>query len=294
MAQKTKTKEEPAEAAPVPVPQMPDYMKKFMEQSKADTGSLISASMSVPRLTYRGKVWRFVVDGEEEKVKTKEVSVIIVGVEPDAGRFIKTLYLSQYTPGDTSPPDCSSSNGIAPDSWVAAPQAQRCANCPKNIFGSAQSRTGGKAKACHDSKRLWVVKPDDTNIVYGLNVPIMSLKALAEYGKYIARNNFPLSLVITELSMDDDSEFPKLLFKHVGFVDEDISQDVIDLNSRRPWKTIAAPILPYDNGGPGLPAPGSAPGLPAPGSAPQAVPQTASPERKQGAEGVDQIIGQWK
>jgi hypothetical protein len=151
------------------------------------------------------------------------------------------------------------------------------------------SRTGGKAKACHDSKRLWVVKPDDADIVYGLNVPIMSLKALAEYGKYIARNNFPLALVLTELSMDDDSEFPKLLFKHVGFVDEAISKEVIDLNSRRPWKTIAAPILPYDgNGAPGaLPAPSPSPSNPA-------TPQTASPERKQGAENVDQIIGQWK
>jgi hypothetical protein len=285
MAPKNKPEVKEEAAVPATVPQMPDYMKQFMEQSKSDTGSLISSSMSVPRLTYRGKVWRFVVDGEEEKIKTKEVNVVIVGVEPDAGRFIKTLYLSQYTPGDTSPPDCSSSNGIAPDSWVAAPQAQRCANCPKNIFGSAQSRTGGKAKACHDSKRLWIVKPDDTDIVYGLNVPIMSLKALAEYGKYIARNNFPLALVITELSMDDDSEFPKLLFKHVGFVDEAISQDVIDLNSKRPWKTISAPILPYDGGG----APAA---LPSPVN--QAIPQTASPERKQGAEGVDQIIGQWK
>lgn len=276
----------PEEKALAPV--MPDYMQKFIEQSKADTGSLVSSSVSVPRLSYRGKRWRFIMDGEEELVKELTVNVVIVGVEPAAGRFIKTLYLSQYSPGDTSPPDCSSSNGIAPDSWVASPQSQRCNQCPKNVFGSAQSRTGGKAKACHDSKRLWVVKPDDPEIVYGLNVPIMSLKNLAEYGKYIARNNFPLALVITELAMDDDSEFPKLCFKHVGFVDEGISQEVIKLNQTRPWSTISTPILPYDGSG----APAALP----PGNHTQGPSPAIDVDstRKQGGEGIDDIIGKWQ
>ena len=273
----------PEEKALAPV--MPDYMKQFIEQSKSDTGSLMSSSISVPRLSYRGKRWRFIVDGEEELVKELNVNVIIVGVEPSAGRFIKTLYLSQYTPGDTSPPDCSSSNGISPDSWVSSPQAQRCNQCPKNVFGSASSRTGGKAKACHDSKRLWVIRPDDTEIVYGLNVPIMSLKNLAEYGKYIARNNFPLALVITELSMDDDSEFPKLCFKHSGFVEEDIVQEAINLNQTRPWNATAAPILPYDNVG--------APPM-ALLSSNSHTPVDMPVERKQGDEGIDNIIGKWE
>ena len=288
MATKKQETKKPAQATDdkALAPVMPDYMKQFIEQSKADTGSLVSSSISVPRLSYRGKRWRFIVDGEEELVKELAVNVIIVGVEPAAGRFIKTLYLSQYSPGDTSPPDCSSSNGVSPDSWVASPQSQRCNQCPKNIFGSAQSRTGGKAKACHDSKRLWVVKPDDSEIVYGLNVPIMSLKNLAEYGKYIARNNFPLSLVITELAMDDDSEFPKLCFKHIGFVDEGISQDVIKLNQTRPWNTISTPILPFD--GPIAPA-ALPPGTMGPGPAVE-----VDTTRKQGGEDIDGIIGKWE
>jgi hypothetical protein len=279
----------PAKDEKALAPVMPDYMKQFIEQSKADTGSLMSSSVSVPRLSYRGKVWRFIVDGEEEKMKGSAISVIIVGVEPVAGRFIKTLYLSQYTPGDTSPPDCSSSNGIGPDSWVNSPQAQRCNQCPKNVFGSAQSRTGGKAKACHDSKRLWVIKPDDAEVVYGLNVPIMSLKNLAEYGKYIARNNFPLALVLTELSMDDDSEFPKLCFKHVGFVEEDMSKEAIELNQTRPWSSISTPALSYDGPGNTLALP---PGSQSSGPGAPAI--DVKPERKQGGEGVDKILGQWE
>lgn len=289
-SKKQETKSKPQETKEVAtvqqggVPAMPDYMKAFVEQSRADTGALVASSISVPRLSYRGKRWRFVVDGEEELVKGLEVNVVIIGVEPEAGRFIKTFYTKTYVPGDTEPPDCSSSNGVMPDVWVTNPQAPRCNQCPKNVFGSAQSRTGGKAKACHDSKRLWVTKADDTEIVYGLNVPIMSLKNLAEYGKYIARNNYPLALVVTELSMDDESEFPKLCFKHVGFVPEDMAKEVIELNQRRPWKSIEAPAMIamlQDGGGRTLPPP----------------PPTETPvpqERKAGTKSVSDIVGDWQ
>mgnify|MGYP001289185471 CR=1 FL=1 len=270
------------EDANLPAPAMPDFMKAFIQQSQADTGSLVASSVSVPRLSYRGKRWRFIVDGEEELVKDLAVQVVIVGVEPDAGRFIKTLYLTTYNPGDTSPPDCSSSNGIAPDVWVSSPQSPRCQSCPKNVFGSAASRTGGKAKACHDSKRLWVVRPEDTDIVYGLNVPIMSLKNLAEYGKYIARNNYPLALVITELTMDDASEFPKLCFAHVGFVEEDSVKSLVELNQRRPWKA-ANIALPFDGPVAALPAPSPVVAAPA-----------GEQLRKTGGENIEALIGQWE
>ena len=286
--QATKPKKQKAEDKAIsttatPVPALPAYMQEFLAQSQADTSALVSSSVSVPRLSYRGKRWRFIVDGEEELIKTLSVAVVIIGVEPDAGRFIKTLYLNAYNPGDSSPPDCSSSNGITPDVWVSSPQAMRCNQCPKNIFGSAVSRSGGKAKACHDSKRLWVVKPDDMDIIYCLNVPIMSLKNLAEYGKYIARNNFPLALVITELSMDDESEFPKLCFNHNGFVEEDYVQEVADLNQRRPWKVSQVQELPNSENRVALPAPNSRPTLP----------MNGVPKRKEGEANVNEIIGDW-
>ena len=265
-------------------PAIPDYMKEFMQQSQADTGSLIASSTSVPRLSYRGKRWRFIVDGEEELIKDLHVDVIVVGVEPDAGRFIKTYYANTYNPGDSSPPDCSSSNGIMPDAWVSNPQAQRCGQCMQNVFGSAVSRSGGKAKACHDSKRLWLTKADDTDVIYGLNVPIMSLKNLAEYGKFIARNNYPLTLVITRLTLDDEAEFPKLCFAHQGFVQEDLIKEAVSLNQRRPWK-VPMPELPA-----GGAQPLRLPNQPAP-TTPAANP--IKPERKEGEVPIDKIIDDW-
>jgi hypothetical protein len=215
--------------------EVPEYLKNFMGQDRENADSLISSSMSVPRISYRGKRFRFIEDGEEELVKELTIRVIVLGVEPEAGLFIKTYYESAYQPGGSEPPTCTSSDGIRPDPWVIPPQAPICSQCAKNVFGSATSRTGGKAKACKEGKRLWVSKPERPDFYYGLLVPIMSLKALAEYGKYIAKNGYPLALVITEIGLEDDAEFPQLTFKHAGFVQEKYAKDIIAVNKARPW-----------------------------------------------------------
>jgi len=279
---KAKVKQDEVQEVQVAVKQeLPEYMKEYMTGMQADTGSMATASISTPRLSYRGKRWRFIYDGEEDLIKELTVNVIIVGVEPDAGRFIKTFYTKSYAPGDSDPPECSSSDGVAPDIWVTSPQASRCSNCGKNIFGSAVSRSGGKSKACSDSKRLWVIRPEDPEkIVYALNIPVMSLKNLTEYGKYIARNNFPLPLVLTELSMDDESEFPKVCLKHVGFVREADVAEIMSINESRPWKmAIAYPVLANA---------GLQPQIEHTSSDPVPV-----PERKEGGAGIDDIINKW-
>ena len=216
-------------------PAVPEYLKKFMDQSQTNTDALIASSMSVPRISYRGKRFRFIENGEEELAKELSIKVIILGVDPGAGLFLKTFYETGYQPGSSDPPTCSSSDGIRPDAWVSSPQSQLCRQCPNNVFGSATSIKGGKAKACKDGKRLWVSRLDDPEKYYGLNIPVMSLRNLAEYGKYIAKNKFPLSLVITEIGFDEDSEFPQLSFSHSGFVPEESVEMVTSLALEKPW-----------------------------------------------------------
>jgi hypothetical protein len=214
---------------------VPEFMKKFLNQSKDDADSLVTSSMSVPRISYRGKRFRFIENGEEDLVKELSIKVVILGVEPGAGLFLKTYYDTGYQPGSTDPPTCSSSDGLQPDIWVSDPQADLCRSCKQNVFGSAVSIKGGKAKACKDGKRLWVARTDDLNKYYGLNIPVMSLKNLAEYGKFVSKNNYPLSLLITEIGLDDDSEFPQLVFSHAGFVEESMVETVQKINLERPW-----------------------------------------------------------
>lgn len=269
------------------VPAIPDYMKKFITNNQEDAASMATSSISIPRLSYRGKRWRFIEGGEEVLVPELVVPVIVLGVEPAAGKFIKTFYLKGYQPGDSDPPTCSSTDGVRPDAWVTAQQADLCANCGQNVFGSATSMAGGKAKACKDGKRLWVSRPEEPKKFYGLNIPVMSLKNLSEYGKYVGRNQYPLSLVITELGLDDDSEFPKITFAHKGFVEEANVEVVAKINTERPWRSTFA--------GPLLDSPGAAKALPQPGPVDVSKPVDVTPA-KQGetdAGSVDEVVGSW-
>lgn len=218
------------------VPAVPEYLKKFMDQGGTkDADSMASASVSVPRISLKGKKFQF-INGDEESKKADEIHVVILGVDPEGPRMIKTFYKSGYNPADTAPPDCSSSDGVRPDSWVQNPVSDSCNGCPKNVFGSATSPTGKKTKACRDAKRLWLAKPDDVaGTVYGLNVPVTSLKDMAEYGKEIRSANLPLSAVITRMYMDEDSEFPKIHFQRVGFLNEETGLKAIERNESRDW-----------------------------------------------------------
>lgn len=219
--------------------QLPAYMQnQAAQQSNAD--SMAASSMSIPRISLKGKKFRL-IEGGEELAKSDSLRVVILSVEPEAGYMIKTFYAAGYNPTDTAPPDCSSANGKVPDLWVTDKQSDTCQSCPKNAWGSATSTSGKKTKACRDAKRLWVAKDDDIGgTVFGLNVPVTSLKALSEYGQLIKKNQFPLTGVITELTMDEDAEFPQLIFKHVGFLPEAAFNEAVDRSENRNWSGIGS------------------------------------------------------
>lgn len=277
-------KETPVDNALVTSNEIPAYMQKFMQQSNSDANSMAAASVSVPRLSLRGKRWRWVENGEEEIVQAFTVDVVILGVEPEAGKMVKTYYSKPYEPGSTEPPDCSSSNGVVPDVWVSDPVNPTCAHCPNNIFGSAVSRKGGKAKKCQDSKRLVVCKAGDMSKYYVLGVPVTSLKNLSEYGKYIGKNQFPLSLVITTLGMTDD-EFPVITFAHNGFVSEGNVEKAVALNTERPWNSTfgSQAVLPEHSS-----ASGSGSSVPQPDSGAKPIAGGVATGKT-----VDDVVGSW-
>lgn len=181
--------------------------------------------------------------GEEIQKPSDELEVVILGVTPDSGNMAKTFYEAGYQSGSNSPPDCSSVDGIAPDSWVQNPQSSRCGTCPKNIFGSATNNTTGKkAKACKDSKHLWVTLSKSVEgTIFLLSVPVTSLKAVSEYGRYIAQNGFPLAAILTRLTMVD-SEFPQLEFSVAGFLPEQTAKIAFDRKEQKEWAAIKIPL----------------------------------------------------
>lgn len=231
------------------VVEVPDYLKSLMASGEVSTNeSIITAASSVPRISLKGQKFRFIKDGEEVRKETESIMVILLGVQPDKGTMCKTYYKDGYSSDDSSPPDCSSSDGIRPDSWISSPVSQSCQGCPMNAWGSAESMSGGKAKACRDSKRLFVVDPKDGPIDesdgYILNVTVASLKALAEYGKYLVANNIPMEAVITRIIMDDDSDFPRISFEMAGIMKEEAGMASITRAKKKEWVDVIASDAP--------------------------------------------------
>lgn len=222
----------------VAVPGLPAYLQKLVEQMptvNADAESMATSSMSIPRVSLRAKKFRWSENGEEVFVET-ESHAIILAVEPGPGRMVKTYYEGTYNPGDSSPPTCSSSDGVIPDSWVSNKQNDYCATCPKNVFGSATSRKGKPSKACRDSKRLWLARPDDiSGTVYGMGVPVTSLKELSALGQQLKSFGAPISAAVILMTMDDDESFPTLFFKVVGWLKEDLGNIAIARSEKKDW-----------------------------------------------------------
>lgn len=240
---------------------IPEHLKKFMSApgQSTDADAMASASLSFPRISLRGRKFRLIEGGEEIQKPADELFVVILAVEPGAGLMQKTFYRNGYSSGDKTPPDCSSANGVTPDTWVNNPMSAKCQTCPQNQFGSATSNNGKKSKACKDSKRLWVALPDAIDgTVFSLGVPVTSLKAMAEYGSQLKANGIPTAAVITKLSMKD-TEFPELLFDFVGVLEEKTLEISMQRNEAKDFVIGGAALaLPYDREpGRTLPAPGA-------------------------------------
>lgn len=227
--------------------EIPDWLKAQQNEApNQDMEALTGLNNKLPRISLRGRKIRLIVEGEEIRKPRDEQEVVILGVEPEKGKMVKTYYANGYTSGDSTPPTCSSADGVRPDAWIQNPEHSNCAQCPKNAFGSATSQKGKPAKACKDSKRLWVAVPETDQaakdlglgvggVVFNLGVPVTSLNNLGEYGKMLTKNGYPLSAVKTKLTLED-SEFPILQFEMAGFLDQQNGMLAIQRNIEKDWK----------------------------------------------------------
>ncbi len=226
------------------VPQIPGYLQEYAGQQNTDIDSAISGAISIPRVSLRGRVFRFIEGGDEVFRSTDPVDVVIYGVEPEPGRFVKTFYLAKYSGTDNTPPDCASDDGVKPSAWIQNPQAPLCATCPNNQFGSASGRNNKPSKACKDAKRIWLSRvgdPRNPPLLYGLNVTVISLRAFADYGKKLKANNIPLSLAITRLTMQD-ADVPQLGFDCSGFVPQETAKPNLERAKAREWATFSGQV----------------------------------------------------
>lgn len=167
----------------------------------------------LPTISIRGKEFRLKIAGEEKVVPNRELKVFFIASRPNIS---KTFYAGSWKPGqEASAPDCSSADGIYPDSNVATPQHTTCQLCPNNAWGSKISETGGKGKACQDYKLVVLVLQGYEDNPFVLRIPPASLKPFGAYVKRMEMMNVPVNAAVTRITFED-TEFPNLRFEFGG------------------------------------------------------------------------------
>jgi hypothetical protein len=199
------------------------------------TGSLAAARSGVQAsfavIKTLGKTWKTRYRGEETLIRDErgqprqELDVVIVGASPSIS---KNFYLKGYSQGDDAAPDCFSVDGLTPDPTSPHKQANVCATCPQNAWGSAQTTPNGKkAKACRDQRMVAVVPLGDiANEAMGgpmlLRLAPTSLVSFARYADYLERKGVgDMSWVGTKLTFDHEVSYPKIEFTAISYVTEE-------------------------------------------------------------------------
>jgi hypothetical protein len=267
--------------------ELPEHLRsgplaEAAQKALADAANMASSSNSVPRISLKGREFRLIESGEEVARFQGELNVIILGVEPEAGRMAKAWYQNGYVSGSSDPPDCMSDDGIAPPSWVKNRQSDQCATCRQNTFQPSKIQGRKATKPCRDSKRAWlkiadgnmikegqamkpfVQPPFSERTMYGLNVTVASLKSFSDHGRVLAGLGVAPAVAVTKLKMLD-GEYPQLEFEVAAWLDAEVAPQSLKIANERPWKMFKAAglALAGGDGGPSRTAlPSMLPGQP--------------------------------
>lgn len=199
-------------------------------------------AISFPILGIKGGKWHYRFRGEESiildangRFPAPAVQVVILKAQQELSRM---FYAYGYVEGQNNPPDCWSSDGIAPDSTVAHPINPACATCPNAAWGSGATPAAPKAQACQQRRRTVLVPygPDLTNGQDGpclLSVPPGSLSNQVAYGNKLRDWRVHYAGCVTELSFTQDPSiaFPKIEFNYVRPLTDEEARVIIDLRS---------------------------------------------------------------
>ena len=221
-----------------------------LASAEASNETVSSSMLSVRsgRLTFRGN-----------EVPGNKLNVVIV-----ASMHENLFYADRYDADNPAPPACyafgETDKTLAPHEEASERQADSCAVCPHNVFGSADQ---GKGKACKNTRRLIMMTEDDLEDVAAaelaqLKISVTSVKNWSNYVNTLAGTmKRPPFAVVTEISVVPDSKTQfKILFKAVGQItDSDVLQAIVD---RRP-AALDTMMQPY-------PPPAPKPEAPAKGS----------------------------
>ena len=182
----------------------------------------------------------------ENPIANNQLEVVILSSPVE-----RLYYTARYDPTNPAGPVCFSLGatltGLKPNHLSTEKQADLCAGCPKDQWGS--STNGGKGKACAEKRRLLVMTADSAVSVDSVNggevaalrTPVTSVRGFATYLQKIASTTRrPLSAVVTKISLVPDAKTQfKLNFDFVRTIDD---MDVIKALVARGEKELEAAI----------------------------------------------------
>lgn len=216
--------------------------EKLNQEAAAGTGG-----ESINRISLKQSRFRLIVGGEQVSViQEPHMDVVVVRANPGVSR---AYYTKKYDPNaEDQTPDCFSSNGVVPDPDAPKPQCGNCADCPHSQWGSRINDMGNKVKACSEVKRIAIVPASNVEApMFQIAVPAASLKVWGGYVRMLSQASpaIPYNGVVTRVSFDEESDFPKLKFEPKSWVtDEQYNtiQERFDSEEALRVATITQPV----------------------------------------------------
>lgn len=194
--------------------------KRLEEQLERQREAAAGMRTSMAFITFKNANLK--VDGQSVPNNTADVRVLAAVSE-------RAWYDGAFDPDTPQVPMCYALDSTEPHPEAQEPQAETCAECPKNKWGSAPPRPGsttpGKGKACREGARL-IVSPAGVPLksapMYTAKIPVTSLSAV---NNYVSRCNQAAKLTGEFIATLNVVEDKKTFFK-VGLVMKEHTSDL--------------------------------------------------------------------
>lgn len=178
-----------------------DELAKYAQQA-ADREQIVAGQF------FSVRAGKLALAGQE--IKGNEVNVVVL-----KDIFENDYYPHKFDPNNKAPPDCyafgDDEKSMKPHEKATNPQAESCAACKHNEWGSSPK---GKGKACQNRRRLAVIPAGDltsegvakAEVAY-FKVPVTSGRFWGAYVKALASmHKRPPFAVVTNIKVEPDEQ----------------------------------------------------------------------------------------
>lgn len=208
---------------------LPSHVASFFEEE-----SNIENRVTVPTLSYEGKVWTISINGEKTKLMKRNddgdeepMSVMRVVILDYAKRRGRAYYEGAYDPAKPGSPVCWSDDGVTPHASVKEPPCGKCQDCPMAVKGSKVTEQGKAVTACSQHRMIVVVpanKPDFPPLRMKLAITSdwdKNSPELEAQGWFAFQNYYQMlqgkgvqhtAALVTKMRFDPNTAYPKVMF----------------------------------------------------------------------------------